>query len=132
VHEKRFHYIRTISSGPTFASLNRYKEKCFLIVPLMREMHSKGQLSGPPLELMNRSGPCEELYDTETDPHEIHNLIASADPTHREAVARLRAALDTWMNETGDRGAVPEPAAVVMPFADEMHRWFGTPAWYKP
>lgn len=56
----------------------------------------------------------------------------SADPAHREALARLRAALDAWMIETGDRGAVAEPAAVVAPFADEMHRWFGTPAWYKP
>ena len=29
----------------------------------------------------------------------------------------------------GDRGAVPEPRAVVAPFAREMHDWFGTPPW---
>lgn len=132
VHDQRFHYIRTLSSGPTFASLNRYKEKCFPIIGVMRDLDARGALTGPPLELMRRAGPLEELYDTEADPHEVRNLATSSDPVHREALARLSAALDTWMIETGDRGAVPEPAAVVAPFADEMHRWFGTPAWYKP
>lgn len=132
VHEARYHYIRTFSSGPTFASLNRYKEKCFAIMPVMRALHAQGRLSGPPLELMQRSGPCEELYDTQTDPHEVKNLAGSQEPAHREAMARLRAALDTWIIETGDRGAIPEPAEVVAPFAAEMHQWFGTPAWALP
>jgi arylsulfatase A-like enzyme len=131
VHDPRFHYIRTLSTGPTFASLNRYKEKCFPIVPLMRRLQAEGKLTGPPLELMQRTGPCEELYDLKSDPHEIHNLIASPDPAHVEARTRLRAALDTWMIETGDRGAIPEPREVVEPFTKEMHDWFGTPAWWK-
>ena len=49
------------------------------------------------------------------------------------ALARLRAALDTWLVETGDLGQWPEPPEVVAPFEKEMHDWFGTPAWYaKP
>ncbi len=132
VHDDRFHYIRTLSHGPTFASLNRYKEKCFPIIPLMRELHARGELHGPARELMDRAGPCEELYDTLADPHEIRNLIHSPDPEHREALARLRAALDTWIVETGDRGAFPEPPEVVAPFEHEMHEWFGTPAWHRP
>ena len=35
------------------------------------------------------------------------------------------------MTETGDRGRFPEPPEVVAPFEQEMHDWFGTPAWYK-
>ncbi len=131
VHEERFHYIRTYTEGPTFASLNRYKEKCFPIVPLMRELHAAGKLTGPPRDLMERRGPGEELYDTASDPHEIRNLVNSTEPAHREALARLRAALDTWISDTGDRGAVPERPEVVAPFAKEMHDWFGTPAWAK-
>ena len=131
VHEERWHYIRTFTAGPTFASLNRYKEKCFLILPLMRELHAAGRLTGPSLELMERRGPCEELYDTAADPHEIRNLAASPDPAHREALTRLRAALDAWIIETGDRGAVPEPAEVIAPFVKEMDEWFGTPAWAR-
>lgn len=131
VHDKRFHYIRTISSGPTFASLNRYKEKCFPIYPLMRELHAAGKLTGPPLELMERKGPCEELYDLHVDPHEVRNLVDSSVAEHRDALTRLRAALETWMVETGDRGHVPEPREIVAPFKKEMHDWFGTPAWVR-
>ena len=132
VHDGRYHYIRTFSEGPTFASLNRYKEKCFPILPVMRELQAAGRLSGPPLELMERRGPCEELFDLENDPHEIRNLVDSSQPEHRTALARLRAALDTWITDTGDRGARPEPRDVVAPFAKEMHDWFGTPAWAEP
>jgi len=132
VHDARHHYIRTYTEGPTFASLNRYKEKCFLIMPVMRELHRQGKLAGAPRELLERRGPCEELYDTEADPHEIANLIDSPKTEHREALLRLRAALDTWITETGDRGAFPEPPEVVAPFEKEMHDWFGTPTWHAP
>jgi arylsulfatase A-like enzyme len=130
-HDARFHYIRTYTEGPTFASLNRYKEKCFLIMPLMRQMHAERRLRGPPAELMERRGPCEELYDVKSDPHEIRNLVGSSEPEVRDALARLRTALDVWIVETGDRGQWPEPAEIVAPFAKEMHDWFGTPAWYQ-
>jgi hypothetical protein len=129
VHDSRYHYIRTLSAGPTFASLNRYKEKCFLIMPLMRQLQADGKLDGPPLGLMQRHGPSEELYDTQADPHEIHDLIDSKAPDHRQALSRLRAALDTWMTESGDLGAIPESPEVIAPFAKEMDAWFGTPPW---
>jgi len=127
VRDARWRYIRNFTPSPTFASLNRYKEKCFLIMPLMRELHAQGKLTGAPADLMAMRGPGEELYDTNADPHETHNL--AADPQHHETILRLRAALDAWMVETKDRGEVPEPAEVVAPFEKEMHEWFGTPKW---
>ena len=129
VHEARYHYLRTYTDGPTFASLNRYKEKCFQIYPVMRELYAKGELNGPALQLMERRGPSEELYDTLADPHEINDLVNSAKPEHRDALLRLQAALDTWIHETDDRGMFSEPVELVAPFAKEMHDWFGTPAW---
>jgi arylsulfatase A-like enzyme len=131
VHDERYHYIRNFTNGPTFASLNRYKEKCFPILPLMRALHTGGKLTGAPLALMERRGPSEELYDTEADPFEIENLAGSRKPMDREALVRLRAALDTWITETGDRGEFPEPPGIVAPFETEMHEWFGTPSWYR-
>jgi len=131
VHDQRYHYIRTDTVGPTFASLNRYKEKCFPIIPLMRQLFAKGELGGPPAALMAIRGPCEELYDTEADSHEIRNLVNSQQQEDREALVRLRAALDTWIAETGDRGQRFEPPDVVAPFEKEMHDWFGTPQWYS-
>jgi arylsulfatase A-like enzyme len=130
VHDQRFHYIRNFTPGAGFETLNRYKEKCFLVKPLMRRLKTEGKLSGPALDLM-QPFPDEMLFDTKNDPHEIRNLVGSADPEHVAALSRLRAALDTWMVESGDRGHIPEPSEVVAPFVKEMHDWFGTPDWVE-
>jgi len=129
VREKRYHYMRNYMPGLGFTSLNRYKEKCFAVKPLMRELHAKGKLSGAAAELMEPL-PYEQLYDTWNDPHEINNLAESDDPEHREALFRLSAALDTWVAETGDQGEWLEPEEIIIPFEKEMHEWFGTPEWY--
>jgi N-sulfoglucosamine sulfohydrolase len=130
VRDARYRYIRNHMLQQGFASLNRYKEKCFLVIPLMRELHAQGKLTAPAAELM-KPLPFEQLFDTQSDPHEIHNLIDSPQLGHRYVLTRLRAALDVWIVETGDRGAFPEPPGVVAPFEKEMHDWFGTPAWYQ-
>ena len=130
VHDGRYHYIRNFTEGAGFPTLNRYKEKCFLVKPLMRKLHAEGKLEGPAAALM-RPFPREMLFDTRNDPHEIRNLAESDDPAHRQALAEMQAALVTWMAESGDRGHIPEPPEVVAPFEQEMHDWFGTPAWYE-
>ncbi len=130
VHEDRYHYIKNYTPGAGFETLNRYKEKCFLVKPLMRKLKAEGKLTGPALELM-KPFPEELLFDTQSDPHEIHNLIHSPKPEDQMALCRLRAALTTWMTESGDRGHIPEPPEVVAPFVKEMHDWFGTPEWVK-
>lgn len=129
VRGKRYHYLRNYTNRG-FTSLNRYKEKCFAIKPLMREMFAAGQLSGPPADLMQPLPP-EQLYDTQADPHEIVNLADSDKPEHQAAILKMRAALDTWIAETGDRGEFVEPREVFAPFEKEMHDWFGTPDWYS-
>lgn len=48
----------------------------------------------------------EELYDTQTDPDCIHNLID--DPKHAERIARMRQALRAWQEEIHDSGLLPE------------------------
>ncbi len=130
VRDKRYHYVRNFTEGAGFATLNRYKEKCFLVKPLMRQMLEKGTLTGPPAELM-KPFAREQLFDTQSDPYEINNLAESDSPAHRQVLAEMRAALDTWMIETGDRGHIVEPRDVVAPFEREMHDWFGTPQWAK-
>lgn len=131
VRDERYRYLRNFMPEQPFAALNRYKEKCFLVMPLMRELHAAGKLTGPPAALFNPRLPDEELYDTQSDPHEVQNLALSAQAGHREALLRLRGALEAWIIETGDRGHLPEPPEVVAPFEREMHDWFGTPAWYQ-
>jgi arylsulfatase A-like enzyme len=131
VRDERYRYVRNFTPEQSFTALNRYKEKCFLVMPLMRRLLAEGKLSGPSLALMAPRLPDEELYDTQTDPPEIDNLAGSSRWEHREALVRLRAALDVWLTETGDLGQFPEPSEVVAPFEKEMQDWFGTPPWYR-
>lgn len=130
VRGERYHYIRNYSEGEGFATLNRYKEKCFMIKPLMRALMAEGKLTGPALELMQPM-PYELLYDTALDPHEINNLAGSNNPEHREALIAMRGALDTWIVETNDQGEWPEPVEIYAPFEKQMHDWFGTPDWVE-
>ncbi len=51
--------------------------------------------------------PFEELYDTDADPDNVHNL--ATDPAYREVVERMRDALTSWMVSSKDVGFIPEP-----------------------
>ena len=50
--------------------------------------------------------PGEELYDLETDPYETKNLAENTDLD--EIKNDLRAALDAWMVQQGDKGMETE------------------------
>jgi N-sulfoglucosamine sulfohydrolase len=127
VHDGRYHYIKNFLPDRPFTALNRYKEKCFLVMPLLRQLHAEGKLTPAQAALMAPRLPDEELYDLSSDPYEIHNL--ANDPAHRETLTRLRGVLENWIRDTGDQGAEFEPSELVAPFIKEMHDWFGTPEW---
>ena len=77
---------------------------------------------------MDRDGGQVSLPGPEAGVHGM-GLVAPPDREDHEALIRLRAALDTWMTETGDLGGLEEPPEIVAPFEKEMHDWFGTPDW---
>lgn len=54
--------------------------------------------------------PTEELYDSQTDPDNIHNL--AADPAHRETLNRMRAALQQRLIANRDNGFLPEGSSL--------------------
>jgi N-sulfoglucosamine sulfohydrolase len=56
--------------------------------------------------------PEEELYDMEADPWAMNNLVGSVKPEHQAALAKLRTALERWLDESDDQGRFPEPADV--------------------
>ena len=61
--------------------------------------------------------PPEELYDTENDPWEIHNL--AGDPRYKDILLRLREANKNWVLKIEDTGFIPE--------ADRIDRTGNTP-----
>ena len=71
-----------------------------------RRLAAEGALTGPSAQFFAKTKPAEELYDTEADPHEVVNL--ADDPVHADRLAVMRAALESWIVETGDLGEVPK------------------------
>lgn len=78
-------------------------------MPLMQELlRLRGESRLDPVQALwfRETKPAEELYDTLADPHEVSDLAARAE--YRPQLERLRAALDGWIHETGDRPGRPE------------------------
>jgi len=67
--------------------------------------------------------PVEELYDTENDPWEVHNL--ASDTAFKDRLLTMRKACDEWEKSIHDAGFIPEAMlsqlAGDMPFYDYMH-----------
>lgn len=72
----------------------------------MRRLHEAGKLTDYQSEHWFGVRPPEELYNLETDPHEINNL--AADPQYRAELLKHRSILDDWTVETDDQGQYPE------------------------
>ena len=92
-------------------------------------LYKKGKLD-PHLKPLFTEFRREQLYDTEADPNELNNLIDSTRPEHVKALTEMRAALDTWITETGDMGWKKEPPEKIEKFRAVMYDWFGAPDWY--
>jgi hypothetical protein len=72
------------------------------MLAVIRELHSRGELTKAQQLLLATTKPEEELYDLEADPHELKNLAQSQQ--HQQTLEELRALLDEWIAETEDKG----------------------------
>ncbi len=107
--DRRWKYIRNYMPERTYAQRLDYMDA----MPAMqdwRRLAAAGKLVGGQKNWFAETKPIEELYDTEKDPWELNNLADSEQYTDR--LARMRRATETWQEEIGDLGMVPE--AVMM------------------
>ena len=72
-----------------------------------RRLYDAGALA-PPRTFFWEAKPVEELYDLETDPHNVVNLAQT--PAHAARLRSLSAALDGHLLEVRDLGLLPECA----------------------
>lgn len=103
--DKRFKYIRNYEPYRPYALRVQYRE----VKPFMKELRrldEAGELTGPETLWMRKTKPLEELYDLESDPHEIDNLAESAD--YRKTLKRMRKAHVDFMLESRDVGLIVE------------------------
>ena len=104
VRDSRFRYLRNFHPELPHAQRIEYME-IGKTMQAWRRTHAEGKLNAAQSLFFAPSKPPEELYDTESDPFELHNL--AADPRHASKLDELRTACDAWIARTGDRGAIP-------------------------
>ena len=105
VRGERYRYVRNFHPElPYFQYINYMDE-----MPILKEWRRlafEGKLTDTQRMWFARTKPKDELYDLDTDPHEIKNLAESAE--HQAVLKEMRAALDQWIMDTMDLGEVPE------------------------
>lgn len=108
VRDTRWRYIRNFTPEIPFLVHNFYKEQQYPVWNLLKELNAQDKLTPAQTFFCQPRMPEEELYDLQTDPHQINNLAKSDTPEAQAALARLRTALETWIEETNDQGRIPE------------------------
>lgn len=107
--DQRFKYIRNYRPELAILRPLAFRDA----QPTMQEFwRVAGQGALPPAaqRLIKTPSASEELYDTQADPDEINNL--ADDPAYQEVLIRMRAAMDAWIERTGDLSAIPEAAMI--------------------
>jgi N-sulfoglucosamine sulfohydrolase len=113
VRTERYKYIRNFMPERPYTQINRYKERSYPVLGLMKELHAAGKLTPVQALFMAPRKPDEELYDLRNDPYEIKNLAGSAE--HEKPLKKMRGILDKWIAETGDMGQFLEEESAVTP-----------------
>jgi len=112
VRDARYRYIRNFTPERPFLQANEYKEKQYPVWNLLKKLHEEERLTPAQEFLCAPHMPEEELYDLQSDPHEIRNLAQSRQ--HQAILKRLRGVLEKWIEESHDQGReleTPELAA---------------------
>jgi arylsulfatase A-like enzyme len=105
VRTEDFKYIRNFLPNRPYLQPCAYKDAKAILIAL-RESHQAGTLNATQQLLFREVRPKEELFDVKSDPYEINNL--ADDPAFASKLKELRGRLDTWMEETNDKGRVAE------------------------
>ncbi len=106
VRDDRYRYMRTYMTWYPTLRLIDYAENN-AIRQEMRRLLAEGTLKPEAAQFLTPTRPWEQLYDTQTDPDEIKNLVD--DPKYADILKRLRAECDRWMLDIRDVQLVAEP-----------------------
>ena len=124
----RFHYMKNYYTDRPLMNWG-HREMLSLAAPerssflTIRALAERGKLTPAQIAPYIQSVP-EELYDLQNGPDEVNNL--ATDPASRRTLQKMRAALQTWLEATDDKGAYPRSPAAM----NEMtHRY--PKAWLK-
>jgi len=109
VRDKQYKYIRNYFPEKPRMLPIEFRKQMALMQTLL-EYEEQGKLTGDQLHWFAKTKPEEELYDITKDPFELNDL--SDDETYRDVMTELRQVHEKWVEEFGDRPAIPEKELV--------------------
>ena len=108
VRDKRYLYIKNYMPHISWMAPEGFSDQ----LPLRREiaqLAAEGKLNAAQRTFAAPSKPVEELYDTQKDSWQIHNI--ATDPAMKPILERMREELRRWQIETRDLGFLHEGQA---------------------
>jgi len=108
VRDERFHYIRNFMPHQGWDAIQYSWQQAPHMLDQWRRQAEAGRLKADTRQacFFRRTKPVEELYDTRSDPYQMHNLAGDRD--HQDALQRMRAACEQWMIENRDLGLLSQ------------------------
>lgn len=105
VRDKQFVYVRNFFPEKPWIQDIGYREN-MATMQIMNQWYLDGKLNSIQQIWFEPTKSPEALYDTYSDPYEIHNLVDSA--SYHKKLIELRKAMDNWIDRTNDMGDIPE------------------------
>ena len=108
IRDQRYLYIRNYMPHQSWMQPEWYSDQSLMRQQLTEHART-GKLTAGQLSYAANRKPIEELYDTQTDPHQIRNLADSAE--YDSIKSQLRGKLREWLLKTRDLGFLSESDA---------------------
>ena len=105
VRDQRYLYLHNFMPDLSWNQPEAFSDQLELRREITR-LAAAGKLDAAQLAYAGPAKPVEALYDTQTDPWQVHNL--ADDPAHRPVLERMRTALREWQIESRDLGLMHE------------------------
>ncbi len=145
IRSKDYKLILNLMPERPWCQFNRYKEGAYPVLAEMNVLNIQGKLTAEQAAFFAPRKPDVELFDLQTDPHEVRNV--ADDPKYQKVRRDLLASLNQWrVNEIDDLGVSSDFRArgvfptnrpdvsvddwVAANKGDYDFNRFGWPAWY--
>ncbi|HAV64004.1 MAG TPA: sulfatase, partial [Verrucomicrobiales bacterium] len=106
IRDGRYLLIRNYQRHLPWMQPERYSDNAEMRREL-KQLAAAKQLNGDAAVYAAAPRPAIEFYDTQNDPHQVHNL--ADDPAHAQRIRRMSNALARWQRESIDLGFFTEP-----------------------
>ncbi len=110
VRDRRYLYIRNYMPHLSYHQPSAWPDQGEIRQEITRfARKERARLTPAQRQYVGPTRPVEELYDTQRDPMNWHNLAGS--PRHQTLLRTMRKELHQWMRDTHDIGFLPEAEA---------------------